>query len=753
MYRWLLVVSIIFALGCSSNRPTRSTALTGQTSVDRASSTSNVVDSQARGQTQNADGSALQGIEPYARNGSAVTVLPDTVDDPAAFIASQLERARQHYLLALSAQESGDSSASASEFESAIQILNELSYFPEVESSKDFTDLSQSIVDDYERYIALIDELGPDASIFALREKLSFDVEEIDVSGFVIPKDVILSTTVPLPFNEHVERNISFFTNKGRPHFERWLHLSGKYFPMMMRIFQEEGVPQELIYLSMVESGLRPDARSWAKAVGLWQFMKGTGHLYGLRGNWWYDERRDFEKSTRAAARHLKDLHAEFGDWHVSLAAYNSGAGRVFGAIRRSGSTDYWGMRPFLPRETRNYVPQFVAVARMAMQPEQYGFVGIVPADELRYETVIIDDCVDLRVLAKCAETTVATLKELNPELLQWCTPPGVVGYRLRIPEGKADIFAENYSQVPEEQKRDWAVHTVRKGETLSGIAARYGLSASFLMDLNNIKDARRLSVGLALTIPLPSEAAATRKAAFPYDRPHQTVTFDAARRYAERSTSATPAVTSKTSKAPTGKHRLVYRVKAGDTLGHIARWYGVRASDLRNWNNIPYGSVIQVDQQISVWVDSSRAPLLTLINEMGFDDKESARNRSGSVDAESVPQQERETRKWTAYHVKSGDSLERIARLFGVSVSDLKTWNNLRSSKILVGQKLDVYGDSAENGNSRTIASEITHRVRAGESLSVIARRYGTNVGVLMRHNNLRSTTIVPGQLLLIPS
>lgn len=310
--------------------------------------------------------------------------------------------------------------------------------------------------------------------------------------------------SIPVVENDRVRYFVDYFSGKKRGFFEIALARSGRYIPMMATILQGEGLPEDLVYLSLIESGFSPQAFSKAKAVGPWQFIRSTGLRYGLKINSWVDERRDPIKSTRAAAAYLKDLHLQFGEWFLAAAAYNAGERKVEKAINRSQTDDFWRLsqKTYLKKETRNYVPKFIAAALIASMPEKYGFGDIAYESPIEYNEATIERPMRLEQIAKLARTTVKVLKELNPALLRNITPPNKDGFSLRLPAGSVNTFAQDYGLLPESAKPKVITHKVKKGETLLAIAKHYGQRVTQLMDLNGLRS-RQIRVGQDLIVIL----------------------------------------------------------------------------------------------------------------------------------------------------------------------------------------------------------------------------------------------------------
>jgi membrane-bound lytic murein transglycosylase D len=344
------------------------------------------------------------------------------------------------------------------------------------------------------------------------------------------------------------------------------------YRPMMERILMEEGVPLDLVFLAQAESAFLPRAISSAKARGIWQFISSRGAEYGLRQTWWIDERSDPEKSTRAAARHLSDLYEEFKDWNLAMAAYNAGPVRVANALKKTGSTTFWELvdKKALPKETMNYVPTVLAMAIIGRDPENYGF-NVEPNDPLETERVPLSKATDLRVIAEAIGVHVDSLKDLNPQVLRWTTPPDDSEFELILPKGYSDKFNEKVASLPESERVLWRHHEVLKGETLSVIAKKYGLTVNDLTQANNISVQKPLQVGQAILIPM---SGAAKPAAF--------LASTAASTPAPKMTASS------------------YTVRRGDTLSQIAAKFSVTVNDLKKWNKLS-SSRLDIGQKLAI--------------------------------------------------------------------------------------------------------------------------------------------------------
>ncbi len=301
-----------------------------------------------------------------------------------------------------------------------------------------------------------------------------------------------------------VDRNIFLFAERIKERFSLYLLRSGKYLELMKEILKSENMPEDIAFLPLIESGFNPNAYSVSRAVGPWQFIASTGKRYGLRIDWWRDERRDPVKSTHAAANYLKDLYEMFGSWNLAMAAYNAGEGKILKALNRSKSDDFWDLLStrHIKNETKEYVPRFIAAKLIATDPENYGFVDQEYYSPFRYEEVVVEKPVDLEVAAECAGTTLEVIRDLNPELRRWSTPPNVSTYTLRIPYGKKDLFMENLAGVPDEERFSIAVYRAKKGDTLKKISGKTGIPVNAILDLNCDKELKSLKAGESIYLP-----------------------------------------------------------------------------------------------------------------------------------------------------------------------------------------------------------------------------------------------------------
>jgi membrane-bound lytic murein transglycosylase D len=448
-------------------------------------------------------------------------------------------------------------------------------------------------------------------------------------------------------FSSHprVQYYLDFFTGRGRKAFQVWLDRMPRFESYARMRLQEQGLPSDLVYLALIESGFSPVAVSRAKAVGMWQFMAATGRGYGLRIDTWLDERRDPIKSTDAAARMLKALTDRFGSHFLAAAAYNRGEGRVGRGLLRVSALQGAGDEtidlesdemffelaetPHLYQETKDYVPKLIAAAMIAKAPERYDFDPPAEVEPFPLDSVMVDGNVGLDLIAELADTSLDALRELNPHLLRGITPPGQT-YPVRVPTGTAERIATAYASIPPSERVRMITHVVRRGETVSGIARRYGVSTDLVMTANRVARARSLQVGTTLYIPV--------NGAIP----------DAMLREPE----------------PASRAPVTHIVRRGETLSGIARRYAVSQASLREANKLPANGAIRAGQKLTITGST---------------------NSSSASTASSTPR---------VHVVRAGETVGQIAQRYNVSQSRLIRENNLGSrAMIRVGQRLTIPG------------------------------------------------------------
>jgi membrane-bound lytic murein transglycosylase D len=519
-----------------------------------------------------------------------------------------------------------------------------------------------------------------------------------------------ISYDIPITLNPRVLGFIEAFQTRIRGEFEAGLKRSGSFLPLIKSIFRDEGLPEDLAYMAHQESAFKITAYSRARAKGMWQFMSFTGKKYGLRIDPWVDERSDFEKATRAAARYLKDLHERYGDWYLAMAAYNAGEGKIDRAVARARTRDFWAIckTRYIRAETKSYVPAILASILIDKSPEDYGFKVDLDSP-LAWETVTIDRPTDLQVLADGSGASLDAIRFLNGELRGLVTPPNVGSYTARVPVGSKDKLTTHLSAIPDDKRVSWTVHEVKNGETFTTVARRYKVPVRALVEANPRYAGKKLRHGWLLNVPLVAGAPVLQAATA--DEP----TYDPG-------------------------ERIVHKVRSGDNLQEIASQYHTTVANLKRWNHLDK-SVIRAGQR-----------LVAYYGEKG----------NGPIQGENAPVTVAGNR--IEYKVQEGDTLHSIARKFSAQLGDLQRWNNLGENSVIhpgdtiwVGEPPSGAGSTtapaaAPAATSSSAHPTISHRVRKGETLNRIARLYDVTVGQVASWNHLSETAMLyEGQILHI--
>jgi len=631
-----LLCAVLFSAGCETDQPRK---------------TATKVPAQATAPTV-----AASDAKPTAPQAAAETV--SAPDPQSAATEALIAQAEKLYAAGQADYKAGHLDAAKQSFDQAFNVL--LSSNIDVRDNPTLEHEFDKIVDGV-RQLELVALQQGDGFTEQRSEPAPID-EANDITFPIDPKvralaEAEIKTTksdLPLMLNDQVAMFINYFSStKGRHTLEHGLARAGLYREMISQTLKQEGVPQDLIYLAMAESGFQPLAVSRASARGMWQFMSGSGALYGLERNWWVDDRQDPQKSTRAAARYLKDLYAQLGDWYLAMAAYNSGAGTVQHAVERTGYADFWELyhRGVLPQETRNYVPIIVAVTIMAKNPTQYGLENVVPEKPVSTDQATINYPVDLRLVAECLDTSVSTLQELNPSLLRMTTPKDQT-FTLNLPTGSKDEYETAIALIPPDMRTFWRYHRVDYGESLATIAHKYHTSASLIAEANNLAD-DEVKYGSKLIIPIaPGKGG-------------ETVAY---------------------SKKPTH-----YKVRKGDTVGSIADDYEVPVDKLRKWNHLR-GNTVAVGRTLTIYrpVAGSSSEAASAGSHSPASNSSKQGKTTKSAKSGSKPGASRAA---TFHKVKPGETLSGIAESYNTTVANLKKNNanltaNLRPGEVLVIRK-----------------------------------------------------------------
>ncbi len=658
----------------------------------------------------------------------------DSGYSPEIAARDEFEEVELYYALGVAANQDGRWLQAQDHFEEALELLANLD-IEEGDSPREarFERLLNEIAEDYKITLLGLGVLSGESSISAFLQRFE-NVENFKALqkgmevGEVEPGSAKVTYDMPIEWNQRVENSIIYFQTVARQAFETYLKRSGKYKDLMQRILKEKGLPEDLVWLCLVESGFNPKAYSWARAMGPWQFIAATGRKYGLRRNWWYDERRDFVKSTYAACDYLIFLYDRFQSWPLALAAYNGGEGRVDRAIKKHETRDFWELK--LNRQTANYVPLYMAATIIAKEPQRYGFDEEYD-DPIEFDVVKVNHPMDLKKIAASLGVSPAVLTELNPELQRGITPPNYPAYPLRIPIGSRELFGQKFKGYDAKTSGLFVEHKVTRGQTLSHLSHRYGVPISAIMELNGLTNRHRLSIGQRLIIPASKQSVATKS-----------------------SLEATSS--KKTAGRPSGA--FIYRVKKGDNLSALAAKFNTSVDEIKRLNNLRSSHRIYVGQTLKMPGTTGgtgglfRQHVVARGENVSYLAKKYGVTVSAILSANNLSSQSilrigqhllipaSSDVTLETYVVKRGDTISQLALRFGSSPGDIKELNGLSNPhRIETGQTLRIPSRNG-NGGQQEQGRWITYVVRKGDSLWEIAKAFGVLMEKLIQWNNISS-------------
>jgi peptidoglycan lytic transglycosylase D len=524
------------------------------------------------------------------------SATPVAVQPPPDPIASLIASSQTHFETGERELNVGHLESARAEFDRAIDMLLESPYGARTDARlREHFDRLVDRINAYEvtalrQGDGFVEKKEEPASIDALLALTTFPKPEAAPQTTEAVKEDLAATEhdIPISQNSRVLQYVELFQGRLREFIQDGLTRGTQYLPMIQRVFRAEGLPLDLAYIPIIESGFKPNAVSKAKAKGPWQFMKATALENGLHHDWYIDERSDPEKATVAAAKYLKTLNKVFdGDWNLVLAAYNGGPGRVQRAMKRSGKDDFWELSKsskYLPRETREYVPLILAAIIVAKNPVQYGF-EIVATEPVSYDKVTVPRAIDLRRVAEWTGSSIDEIQALNPQLRRWTTPVKYPTFELKVPAGTGDEFEAKLADATPADLNALKWYTVKSGETLVTIARKLGVSRTDLAEANSLSVKARVRGGQELIIP---RAPATLLAS----RTGRTAPVE----LASRPVSGTATIPD----APAHSRTIVYKVKRGDTLFSIAELFDTTVAKLKSWNQL-HGNSLAIGTRLKI--------------------------------------------------------------------------------------------------------------------------------------------------------